>query len=322
MDLKNCRVLVTPTSYGKFNASLKTNLENRVGEVIYNTTGKPLTSKQLSSLLPNIDGYIAGLDDIDQSALQSANALKIIARYGVGFDRVDLEAASEKGIIVSNTPGANAISVAELALGMILMLARKIPQAQEELRNGAWPRLAGMTLQNKTIGILGLGAIGKQLAKRLSAFECVLIAHDPFPDESFAEQYHIEYVDQDSLIAASDFISLHVPVLPETREMVDADFISRMKKGSFLINTSRGEILDESALLEGLSTGHLQGAALDAFQTEPPDPTNPLLTHKSVICTPHLGAQTDGSRDNMGEMAMNECLRVLAGEAPEYQVNN
>jgi D-3-phosphoglycerate dehydrogenase len=321
MDLKTCRVLVTPNSYGKYNPDLKTTLEHQVASVTYNTTGKPMSSAQLAELLPGVHGFIAGLDTIDRNALQAADSLRVIVRYGVGIDRVDLEAAREKGIIVSNTPGANAASVAELALGMMLMLARQIPTAQKLLREGEWPRLPGITLANKTIGIIGLGAIGKQLARRLSAFGCRLIASDPYPDIPFAKQHHIDLVDLDALISSSDVISLHVPVLPETRGMVDKAFIARMKPGAFLINTSRGEIVDESALLKGLDSGRIRGAALDAFQKEPPDRDNPLLSHSRVICTPHLGAQTDGSTNNMGEMALNECLRVLAGGEPEYQVN-
>ncbi len=321
MDLKTCRVLVTPTSFGKYNPQLKTELEGQVREVIYNPTGKPLTSTQLSELLPNIDGFIAGLDDIDRNALDAANTLKVIARYGVGYDRVDLQAASEKGIIVSNTPGANASSVAELAFGLILMLARQIPTAQRKLSKGEWPRLQGITLEGKTIGIFGLGAIGKQLAKRLCSFDCQIITYDPYPDMAFSDLYQISFVDQNELIHRSDFISLHVPVLPETREMVNSEFIAKMKAGSYLINTSRGEIVDEAALLDGLQSGHINGAALDTFQKEPPNPDNPLLSHERVICTPHLGAQTDGATNNMGEMAMKECLNVLSGRAPKYQVN-
>jgi D-3-phosphoglycerate dehydrogenase / 2-oxoglutarate reductase len=321
MDLKKFRVLVTPNSFGKYNPKLKLNLENRVGSVIYNTTGKPLSSAQLAELLPNVHGFIAGLDTIDRNALQAADSLKIIARYGVGVDRVDLKATRDKGIIVSNTPGANAASVAELALGMILMLARQIPTAQKLLQEGEWPRMPGVTLKDKVIGIIGLGAIGKQLAKRLSAFESNLIAYDPYPDINFSKQYHIDLISLDALISKSDFISLHVPVLPETREMVNDAFITKMKKGSYLINTSRGEIVDEPALLKGLESGRIHGAALDAFKTEPPNRDNPLLSHTRVICTPHLGAQTDGSTNTMGEMALNECLRVLAGGKPEYQVN-
>ena len=172
MDLKECRLLVTPTSYGKNDSRLKTELEALVGEVIYNPTGKPLSSAEVAKLLPGIDGYIAGLDCIDGDALQTADRLKVISRYGVGFDNVDLTAAREKGIIVTNTPGANSVSVAELALGLMLALARQIPEAVEAVHQGKWPRYSGVSLEGKTIGILGLGAIGKQLARRLSGFDC------------------------------------------------------------------------------------------------------------------------------------------------------
>lgn len=312
---------MTPTSYGKFNPELKTKLENQVGEVIYNTTGKPLSSSQVAALLPKIDGYIAGLDFIDRRALRSADLLKVIVRYGVGIDRVDLSAAKEKGIIVSNTPGANAVSVAELALGLILMLARQVSTAQSSLQKGEWPRLPGVSIQMKTVGIIGLGAIGKQLAIRLAAFNCKIIAYEPYPDTVFVQKNKVSLVDMDTLISSSDFISLHVPVLPNTRKLVNDAFIAGMKDGSFLINTSRGEVLDESALIKGLESGKIRGAALDAFEMEPPDPDNPLLSNNRVICTPHLGAQTDGATNTMGEMALNECLRVLQGLDPEYQVN-
>ncbi|MGZ9164285.1 MAG: NAD(P)-dependent oxidoreductase, partial [Anaerolineales bacterium] len=159
MNLKECRLLVTPTSYGKNDARLKTELEAQVGEVLYNPTGKPLTSAEVAQLLPGIDGYIAGLDGIDAAALKMADQLKVIARYGVGVDNVDLAAAREKGIIVTNTPGANSVSVAELALGLILALARQIPEAVEAVHQGKWPRYSGISLEGKTIGILGLGAI-------------------------------------------------------------------------------------------------------------------------------------------------------------------
>ena len=321
VDLKQCRVLVTPTSYGKFNPGLKTALEDAVGEVLYNPTGRPLSSQQVAELLPGMDAYIAGLDQIDSSALKSADALKVIVRYGVGFENVDLAAAREKGIIVSNTPGANSASVAELALAMILMLARHIPKGMHALRQGEWPRLPGASLQGKTVGILGLGAIGKELVSRLAGFDCQIIAHDPFADINFAAQYHIDLVDRDTLIANSDFLSLHCPVLPETRGLVNGTFINEMKQGAYLINTSRGEILDEAALVKGLESGHIAGAGLDAFEKEPPDKENPLLSMPQVVCTPHLGAQTDGSTNNMGSMALEECFRVLKGEPPKYRVN-
>jgi D-3-phosphoglycerate dehydrogenase len=320
MDLNNAHLLVTPTSYGKNDPRLKTELEALAESVIYNPTGKPLSSDEVADLLPGVDGYIAGLDVIDRSALAKADQLKVISRYGVGVDNVDLEAAKEKGIVVTNTPGANSGSVAELALGLILALARQIPEAAKSVQQGKWPRLNGVSLEDKTIGILGLGAIGKQLVRRLAGFDCHILAYDPFADQSFASKNSIKLESLDKVIAEADFLSLHLPLLPETRGMVNADFLARMKKGSFLINTSRGEVVDETALLQALESGHLRGAGLDAFTVEPPDPSNPLLHLPQVVATPHLGAQTDGATSNMGWFAMKDCLTVLRGEEPLYRV--
>ena len=321
MNLKEYRLLVTPTSYGKNDTRLKTELEAQVGEVIYNPTGKPLTSSEVARLLPGIDGYIAGLDCIDANALKSANGLKVIARYGVGVDNVDLAVAREKGIIVTNTPGANSVSVAELALGLMLAIARQIPEAAEAVHQGKWPRYSGVSLEGKTVGILGLGAIGKQLARRLSGFDCKIVAYDPFADVTFAKDNHVELGTMDEVIKRADFVSLHLPLLPETRGIVNESFLSKMKKGSFLINTSRGEAIDEDALLKALQSGHLKGAGLDAFAAEPPDTKNPILALPQVVVTPHLGAQTDGATSNMGWLAMRDCLAVLKGEKPAYQVS-
>ena len=320
MKLKECRLLVTPTSYGKNDARLKTELEAQVGEVIYNPTGKPLLSAEVERLLPGIDGYIAGLDGIDANALRAADRLKVISRYGVGVDNVDLAVARKKGIVVTNTPGANSVSVAELALGLILALARQIPEAVEAVHQGRWPRYTGISLEGKTIGILGLGAIGKQLTRRLSGFDCRILAFDPFADVGFAKDNQVELTTMEMVIDRSDFISLHLPLLPETRNLVNEAFLSRMKKGSYLVNTSRGEVVDEAALYQALQSGHLKGAGLDAFTTEPPDPKNPLLTLPQVIATPHLGAQTDGATSNMGWFAMRDCLAVLKNEEPIFKV--
>ncbi len=320
MDLKECKILVTPTSYGKNDLRLKSKLENEVREVVYNPTGKPLTSDQVSELLIGVDGYIAGLDEINAAALKYADQLKVISRYGVGVDNVDLNFAREKGIIITNTPGANSVSVAELALGLILALARQIPEAAKAVHQGQWPRLAGLSLEGKTIGIIGLGAIGRQLAQRLKGFDCHIMAYDPHVDAPAGKAFGVEMVEMETVIAEADFLSLHLPLIPETRNLVNKDFLTRMKKGSFIINTSRGEVVDETALYEALISGHVRGAALDAFGAEPPDPTNPLLNLPQVIATPHLGAQTDGATSNMGWIALNDCLAVLNGEQPKYKV--
>lgn len=320
-DLKHCRVLVTPTSFGQGNPSLRADLESQVGEVIYNTTGKPLPSKELAQMLRGIDGYIAGLDWIDRDALAGADRLKVISRYGVGYDRVDLQAAREKGVVVTNTPGANAVSVAELAIGLMLSLARHIPESVETTRKGQWLRVNGISLKGKTIGILGMGMIGKQVAKRLKAFETRLIAYDPFADLAFAREWGVEVLSMDEVITQADIITLHLPLMAETKGLVNAAFLKKMKKGSYLVNTARGELIIEEDLLAALQSNHLAGAALDVFIQEPPSPDNPLFQLPQVIATPHSSAHADDATNAMGKMALEDCLAVLRSENPKHQVH-
>jgi D-3-phosphoglycerate dehydrogenase / 2-oxoglutarate reductase len=319
-DLKDCRVLVTPTSYGQHDKQLVEQLEAAVGKVDYNQTGRPLTTAELRDLLSGCDGFIAGLDYIDRTALEAADRLKVIARYGAGVDRIDLDYARARGIIVTNTPGANAVSVAELTVGLMLSLARMIPAANVMTHAGEWPRLSGVSLSGKVIGLIGFGAIGQAVARRLQGFGGEVIAADPFALARTAQEYGIILVNLDTVIARSDFLSLHVPVLPETNLMVNDTFLSCMKPGSFLINTARGELIDETALLNALVCGHLRGAALDCFSAEPPGAEHALLALPQVIVTPHAGAHTDDAVNAMGWGALNACLAVLRGETPAHRV--
>ena len=319
-DIKNSRVLVTPTSFGKNDPDLCAELENQVGEVIYNQTGKPLSSQDVATLLPGVDGYIAGLDMIDRAALEAADCLKVISRYGVGYDRIDLDAAQEKGVIVTNTPGANAVSVAELTIGLMLSLARQIPESIQSIRQGKWLRSPGISLRGKTVGILGLGAIGKCVAVRLKGFDCRIIAFDPYVDCEFVANLGIEIFSMDEVISQADFLTLHLPAVPETRGLVNAEFLSKMKKGSFLLNTARGELVKEDDLLAAIRSKHIAGAALDVFSQEPPSIDNPLIQMPNVLVTPHSGAQSDDATNAMGRMAMEDCLAVLRGLNPLYRV--
>ena len=319
-DLKKCKVLVTPTSYGKSDPRLFSDLENQVGEAVYNKTGRPLTSAEVREMVKDCDAYLAGLDSIDRSAIESANKLKVISRYGVGFDNVDLVAAKEKGIIVTYTPGANSISVAELTIALILALARNIPEATSATRKGEWPRQNGITLEGKCIGLVGFGAIGKAVGKRLKAFDMRVLAYDPFPDKDFAAKYDIEITTLDLTLKNADFISLHLPLLPETRDIVNSSFLKKMKKDSYIVNTSRGELITGSDLIAAIEQGILRGAALDVFSKEPPGADNPLLQNPNVIVTPHCAAHTDGSTNTMGWMALNDCLAVLIGNDPKFRV--
>jgi len=320
-DLKEYQVLVTPTSYGSMDPSLKSDLEAKVGKVIYNTTGKPLSSQQLQELLPGCQGMIAGLDEIDREALESAADLKIVARYGVGYNNVDLEAARRLGIIVSNTPGANAVAVAELTIALILDLLRPILPAVQGTRAGGWPRKKGYSLVGKTVGILGCGAIGKEVIKRLVGFGCTILAYDLFQDREFASEYDFQYLSLEEILPQADIITLHLPDTPETRGIVNGEFISKMKTGAWLVNTARGELLDETALANALINGKLRGAALDVYLQEPPAKDSLLLGLEQVITTPHMGAHADSATNAMGRMALDECLRVLRGDDPIYQIS-
>lgn len=318
--IHDCHILVTPTSYGQHDGRLRTELEAQAGRVTYNDTGKPLSSAQLAALLPGVDGYIAGLDTIAAAALAAADSLRVIARYGVGTDNVDLAAARARGIVVTNTPGANSTAVAELAVAMLLLLARPILDASAATRAGGWPRTSGLSLGGKTVGLVGFGAIGRAVAKMLRGFDCRILTYDPWCDHERATALGVAVVDLDALLAVSDFVSLHAPVTPETRGMVNGEFLANMKPGAGLVNTARGELVDEAALHTALAGGHLRGAALDAFTTEPPGAGNPLLSLPNVIVTPHMGAHTDGATTAMGRMALEDCLAVLRGEKAKFRI--
>lgn len=320
MDLKQCRVLVTPTSFGRDDPRLREKLEAAVGEVIYNPTSRPLSSAELVELLPGCHGYIAGLDTIDRTALESADQLKVIARYGTGVDRVDLDAAKEQGIIVTNTPGANTVSVAELAIGLMLALVRGIPQANTATKNGEWPRLRGTLLEGKVVGLIGFGAIGQAAARCLQGFNCTLVAHDPFPNYEAAQTLNATLLPLVEVLRQADILSLHLPVMPETRGMVNEEFLGQMKPGAILVNTARGEIINEADLLAALQNGHLSGAGLDTFASEPPGADSPLLQLPQVIATPHTGAHTDGATNAMGWGALRNLLPALRGEQPPNRI--
>ncbi len=320
MDLKTCTVLVSPTSFRQGDPKVQALLESSVGKVVYNTTGKRLSAVQLKEMLKGVDGYIAGVDEVSAEALSGADRLKVISRYGVGFDTVDLAAAKSRGIVVTNTPGANSVSVAELALGLALDLARGITTAVVQTRGGDWPRSTGLSFKGKTFGIVGLGAVGRELALRLKGFGVRLLAYDPFPNTAFAAANGVELKSLEDVLAASDFVSLHLPSTPQTRGMVNAGFLASMKTGAYLVNTARGDLIDEAALKQALDSGKLRGAGLDVLIDEPPAASHPLLTHPHVLVTPHMAAHTDDATAAMGRMATEDCLAVLRGAEPAHRV--
>ena len=321
MDLRACRVLVTPTTFGTQDPSLRSRLERTVGEVRYSPEKRPLAARELTSMVKGVDGWIAGLDEIDAFVIAAADRLKVIARYGVGIDRVDVAAATKREVVVTNTPGANSAAVAELTIGLMLALGRQICPSNQAVRYGQWPRISGVGLRGKTVGLVGFGAIGREVARRLAAFGCRVLVADPYVSPEMVSGCGAGLVSLDELLPASDFVCLHAAVTPATVGMVNDAFLRKMKSGAFLVNTARGELIDETALRQSLESGRLRGAALDCFHKEPPGADHPLLQLPQVIVTPHTGAHTDEAVNAMGRMALDACLAVLRGERPAHVVN-
>jgi len=234
----------------------------------------------------------------DAELLAAAPRLRAITRAGVGVDNVDLAAASERGIVVMNTPGGNTISTAEHSFALMLALARHIPQGHQSLAEGRWERKAfvGVELKGKTLGIVGLGRIGQALAQRAQAFAMTVIAHDPYLPPAIATELQVPLLPLDEVFARADFLSLHAMVTEETRDIVNADLIAQMKDGVRIINAARGALINAADLAAALDSGKVAGAALDVYKQEPPSPCHPLIGHAKVVHTPHLAASTSDAQ--------------------------
>ena len=260
--------------------------------------------------------------DVNAKLIDAAQKLRVIGRAGVGVDNVDTDAATRKGIVVMNTPGANAIAVAEHTLGLMLSLARFIPRADQTTRAGKWEKksLQGTELRSKTLGIVGLGRVGVEVAHRAKAFGMKVLAYDPFVSQQLARDLEIELSELDALYASSDYISLHVGLTPQTQGMINPAALAKMKKGVRLVNCARGELIDDAALLQALNSGHVAGAALDVFIQEPPK-ENPLLTAPNVIATPHIAGSTNEAQELVGVQIALQVKEYLKRSVIQNAVN-
>lgn len=307
------KILVTPTSLQPgSNQKALTLLKKFSPDLVFNPLGRPLQEEELIPLLSDCDGYIAGLDYITENVLHSCSKLKVISRYGAGCDRVDMSAARKNHIIVTNTPGANAQAVGELAFGLILCTARKIAYLDSQLRSGRWVRSTGVELAGKTLGIVGLGAVGKVVGKCAKGFDMKVIAYDPYMDNQYCKDNRIVPVSFEQLIRNADIISLHLPLTSDTRYMINDEAMGKMKSDVIIVNASRGGIVDEQAAYKYLKEGRLGGLGLDAFELEPPK-ASPLFELPNVIVTPHTGAHTGEATENMANMAVKNLIDVLSG---------
>jgi D-3-phosphoglycerate dehydrogenase len=282
-----------------------------------------MDKETLMEVLPNYDALVVrSATKVREDIIEAGTRLRVVGRAGSGVDNIDVDAATKRGIIVVNAPASNNVAVAELAMGLLLSLARQLPQAHASLQAEKWERnkFMGWEVRGKTLGLVGLGRIGSEVARRARGFQMKVIAYDPVVSLDRANQLGVETVSMDELRERSDIISIHVPLIDATRNMFDAAAISKMKKGAFLINASRGGIVDEQALVEALDSDHLAGAAFDVYNQEPPT-GSPLIGHPKIITTPHLGASTTEAQVLVGMDVAEGILSALRGDTPRYAVN-
>ena len=260
---------------------------------------------------------------VNSDLLAKAPKLKVVGRAGVGVDNVDLDAATAAGVLVMNTPGGNAISVAEHTLALMLAMARHIPQADASTRGGKWEKkkLMGNELRGKTLGIVGLGSIGREVARRARAFEMKIVAHDPYVTSKIAQDLGIELSDLPALYAASDYLTLHVAATPETTGMLSRDAFAMMKTGVRIVNCARGELVDESALAEAIKAGKVAGAALDVFSVEPPPAGFELFAAPGMVATPHIGGSTEEAQEIVGVRIAEQVVEYLKSGIAIHAVN-
>lgn len=303
-----------------FHVLIPDNVDRKAIDLLEAADGITLTApgnmsrEETMAAIPTADALIIrSATKVDAAMLAAAPQLKVIARAGVGVDNVDLEAATARGVAVMNTPDGNTISTAEYTFGLMLALARHIPRSYNYLQEGRWDRKAftGVELRGKTLGIVGFGRIGQAVAKRALAFEMRPIAHDPFIPAEVAENMGVALVDMDTLYAESDFITLHSVITDETREMICAESLAKMKPGVRIINAARGALINDADLAAAIKNGHVAGAALDVYLQEPPPPDHPLIGLQNVIHTPHLAASTSDAQVQVGVDAAQEVLDAL-----------
>jgi D-3-phosphoglycerate dehydrogenase len=286
---------------------------------------RSLDESSLLEQVPAADGIILrGRGKVTRRLMEAAPRLKVVGRHGVGVDHIDTRAASELGIVVVSTPGAEIESVAEHCVGMMIALAKRMVQADQALRAGDWQaryRLTGDELHGKILGVVGFGRIGQRVATLChTALAMPVIYYDVVDAPQTQVQLEARRVPLDELLQAADVVSLHVPLLPETRRLIGREALRRMKREAFLINTCRGAVVDQAALVEALQEGWIAGAGLDVFDPEPLPPDSPLLRLQNVIVTPHMAALTKGGLLHMAMSVVNDVLAVLEGGVPNHPV--
>lgn len=296
-------------------------------ETVFKPEGRDLWNEDdLISVLDGVSAVVAGSEPYTRRVIESCPGLRVIARSGVGFDAVDIDACNDHNIVVATTPGVNHHAVAEHTIALLMGVARDFPQQDQGVRAGQWIRRAFPRVMGTTLGIIGLGRIGRAVATRARGLGMHVLAADPFASAEFADQWQIEITSVDELLGRSDYVSLHCPSAPETAHLINAESLAKMKPGAVIINTARGSLIDEAALVDAIRSGHIRGAGLDVFEVEPLPVSSPLLELENVLLSGHIAGLDNESHDGMfgmcgdiiatlyrGDWPPQECVRNLPG---------
>ncbi len=314
------KVLCSSDSFAKYSDLPVKKLEEHGFELV--RIDSMLTGEALFNELKGAVAMITAFTPTDEEFFKHAHDMKIICKHGVGVDNIDLEQASKHHVYITNVPNANKHAVADHSFGMLVDVARKISFANEKTKNGEWPKVFSTDVYGKTLGILGLGSIGQQVAMRSKGFNMKIKAYDPFPNEEFAKQNNIELCSLEDVLKESDFVSLHLPLLESTKNIINSEMLSLMKSTAFLVNCSRGGLVDEAALCHALSGGKLAGAAFDVFEVEP-NKDSPLFKLDNFVATSHVAGYTDGAINELGIQAVENIIELLVNNnKPQNIVND
>ena len=315
------RVLLTGNHFRRTDPAHEKRLVDAGCEIVMSPYGRSATESELIPLLEGVDAVLASTDHFTKAVFAASPRLKIVARWGVGYDAIDVDGATEHGVWITTTPGTNEHSVADATMTMILAIARDVVEHVETTRAGKWDRLVGVELLDQTIGVIGFGRIGRQVAIRATAFGMRVLAYDPVLSDQAIRDGGAEPATLEEVLRQADWVTLHAPSMPETHDLIDARTLAMCKKSAYIINTARGDLVNEDDLAEALRSGTVAGAALDVFKTEPIKSDNPLRSLPNVLPFPHIAGITKQSSERMSAMCVDNILAVLAGHAAPTPVN-
>lgn len=311
MDLK--KIVITPRGFAKCGLENAKIMEKAGFEVAYNDTGLAYTKDEFYDITKDADGVIVGVETVDRDYIDAHPRLKAVVKFGVGTDNIDVEYCKERGIFVGRTVGSNARSVAETAISFVIADSKNLYSSIADTKNHGWSKMMGYEILGKTIGIIGFGAIGRLVAKMASALGMNVLAYDAYGiDEAVAASLNTKIAQMNEVIEESDFISLHIPLSPETKNMISAKELKRMKPGAVLINTARGGIVNEGDLRDALNNGVIRAAYFDVFTSEPPKKEEPLLSLPNFYLTPHIASRSKEAEKNTADMATQIIIEALS----------